>query len=84
MAFGFDLTVGDLVRVLGDDVIDELLDRRKVGHLLEAALFDDRARIAALMPDDLKHILGDLAGDRAFGDQVENGAELFRRSPARP
>ena len=43
------------------------------------ALLDDRARIAAFAPDDLEQVLGDLAGDRAVGDQVEDGAELRRR-----
>ena len=74
------LGVGDLVRVLSDDVVDDLLDRREVGHLPQAALFgDDRAGIAALSPDDLEDVLGDFAGNGAVADQVENGAELRRR-----
>ena len=33
--------------------------RRNVGDLLQSALLDDRARVAALVPDDLENILGD-------------------------
>jgi hypothetical protein len=47
-----------------------------VGDLLHAARFDERARIAALAPDDLEQVLGDLAGDRALADQVDDRAEL--------
>ena len=53
-----------------------------VGDLLHAALLDDRARIAALAPDDLEQVLGDLARDGAFLDQIEHGAELRRADRA--
>ena len=75
-AFGLALASRDLVGIVGDDLVDHLLDRADVGDLLHAALFDDRARVAAFAPDDLEQVLGDLARDRAFLDQVEHGAEL--------
>ena len=40
------------------------LDGAGVGDLLEAAPFHDIDGIAALAPDDLEHVLGDLAGNR--------------------
>ncbi len=46
---------------------------------LQAALFDDRPRIAAFGPDDLEHLFGDLAGDGALADQIEDRAELRGR-----
>ena len=69
----------DLVGIGGDDVVDQLLDRADVGDLLHAARLDDRARVAAFLPDDLEQVLGDLAGDGALADQIEDGAELRRR-----
>ena len=39
--FRIGLGVADLVGILGDDVVDELFDRRNVGHLLKSARFDD-------------------------------------------
>ena len=76
IAFGLDLGIGDLVRVLGDDFVDDLLDCAEVGDLFHPALFDDRARIAAFGPDDLEQILGDFSGNCAVGDQIEHGAKL--------
>ena len=38
------------------------------------------ARVAALVPDDLEQVLGDLAGDGAFLDQVDDRAELVGRN----
>ena len=76
---GFGLRLLDLVGIGGDDLVDGLLDRAGVGHLLQAARFDDRARIAALAPDDLEQVLGDLARDRAVADQVEDAR---RAAPA--
>ena len=35
--------------------------------------------IAALGPDDLEQVLGDLAGDGALADQVDDGAKLLGR-----
>ena len=57
--------------------------RRNVGHLLQPALLDDRARIAALGPHDLEHLLGDFAGDGAVGDQIEDRTELRRANRRR-
>jgi len=54
-----------LVGILTDNAVDQCLDRRNIGDLLQSAPFDDRARIATLVPDDLEDILGDFAGDRA-------------------
>jgi hypothetical protein len=34
-------------------------------------------RVAALFPDDLEQVLGDLAGNRAVLDQIDDGAELL-------
>ena len=68
--------VGDLVGILGDDVIDRRLDGAEIGDLFHAALRDDGARIAALRPDDFEQILGRLAGNRAIADEIEDGAEL--------
>ena len=76
IAFGLAFASRDLVGIVGDDLVDHLLDRADVGDLLHAALLDDRARVAALAPDDLEQVLGDLAGDRAFRDQVEDRAKL--------
>ena len=36
-------------------------------------------RIAALAPDDLEQVLGNLAGNRSRRDQIENGAKLRGR-----
>src|SRR5581483_9440597 len=52
-----------LVGVGSDDGIDGPLDGARVRDLAQAALLDDVGRIAALGPDDLEHVLGDLAGD---------------------
>ena len=74
LRLGFRLR--DLVGIGGDDLVHHLLDRADVGDLLHAALLDDGARVAAFAPDDLEQVLGDLAGDRAVRDQVEDRAEL--------
>ncbi len=76
---GLRLRLLELVRILGDDVVDDRLDRGEIGHLLHAARFDDGIGIAALAPDDLEQVFGDLAGNRAGGDQVEDRAELRGR-----
>ena len=63
-----------------------LLDRAGIGHLLQAARLDDRARIGASVfrDDDRQHVLGDLAGDHAFADEIDKrgdraGADLRLR-----
>src|SRR6185312_16834704 len=40
------------------------------------ACFDNGARIAALAPKYFEQVLGNLAGNRAVRDQVEDAAEL--------
>src|SRR5690606_31008997 len=65
-----------LVRIGGDHRVHRRLDGAGIGHLLHAALLDDLARIAALFPYDLEKFLGDLAGNRAVADQVDDRAEL--------
>src|SRR3990167_633899 len=71
-----------LVGVGGKDLIDDLLDRPGIGDLFQAARFDDLARAAALGPDDLEDVLGDLAGDRLLADEVDDGADLVGRDRA--
>src|SRR5262245_44145450 len=66
-----------LVRIGRDDLVDHLFDRREVGDLLHAARFDDGAGLTALLPDDLEQILGNLAGDGALPDQVDNRTQLL-------
>src|SRR5215813_10354827 len=73
------LGVADLVGIGGDDLIDQLLDRAQVRHLLHSARLNDCLRIAALGPDDVEQLLGDLAGDRALPDQIKDRAELGGR-----
>src|SRR6185503_6166458 len=67
---GFCLGLRDLVGIFADDVVYDRLDRAEIGHLLHPARLDDRARIAALGPDDLEQILGDLSRDHPLPDQV--------------
>ncbi len=83
IAFGFVLASATLSGFLGDDVIDKLFERPNVGHLLQAAMLDDHARIAALGPDYFEYVLGNLAGDRAVANQIKNGADLRRRDRGR-
>src|ERR1700754_3803110 len=73
---GLGFRLRNLVRIGGDDVVDHLFDRAQVRDLLHAARLDQLARVAAFGPDDLEQVLGDLAGDRAFADQADDGAEL--------
>src|SRR5439155_1802272 len=67
----------DLVRIGRYDVVDHLFDRAEIGDLLHAARLDQRARVAAFLPDDLEQIFCDLAGDRPLADQVDDGGELL-------
>ena len=46
------------------------------GDLLHAARLDERTWVAAFGPDDLEQVLGDLAGDGALADQIDNRGEL--------
>src|SRR5581483_9517726 len=71
---GLDLL--HLVGVGGDDGVDGLLDGARVRDLAQAALLDDVGRVAALGPDDLEQVLGDLAGDGTGGDEIDDGPEL--------
>ena len=82
IAFGLVLASATLSGFLAMIVVDELFDRRNVGHLLQSARFDDRARVAALVPDDLEHVLGDLAGDRAVGRSDRGWRRAAPQSPA--
>ncbi len=68
-----------LVRVSGDNVIDGFFDSASIGNLLHAAAFHQLARITALVPDDFEQILGNLAGNRTFLDQVDHCGKLCRR-----
>src|SRR3954447_250214 len=70
------LRLRDLVGIGCDDLIDRSFDRAGVGDLLHPAALDQGARIAALAPHDLEQVLGDLAGDRAVGDEIDDTPEL--------
>src|SRR3569623_394386 len=66
-----------LVGIGGDDVVHDLLDRAESGDLLQPEAFNQRFRVATLRPDDLEQVLGDLAGDRALADQIDNARQLI-------
>src|SRR5262245_8830006 len=71
--------IRDLVRIFANDVVHDFFDGTSVSDLLHAALLDDRARIATLVPDDLEQVLGNLAGNRSVLDQIEHRAKLVGR-----
>src|SRR5262245_23616196 len=79
---GLRLGLLDLVAVGGNHRIDGLLDGAGVGDLSQPPLLDDLGRVAPLAPDDLEHVLGDLARYRARGDEIENAPELLSRERA--
>jgi hypothetical protein len=58
-------------------LVDDFLDCRRIGDLLHAALVDDLDRVAAFGPDDLEQVLGDLAGDVACSDHVDDLGDLL-------
>src|SRR5262245_51174750 len=76
---GLGLHLLDLVGIGGDHGVDGGLDGAGVGDLTQAPLLDDVGGIAALAPDDLEQVLGDLAGDRIVDRQLDYGAQLFWR-----
>src|SRR6476620_368125 len=63
--FRVRLRIRDLVGIGCNDLVDDLLDCGEVGDLLHPARFNDRGWLAALTPNDLEQILGDLAGNGA-------------------
>ena len=67
----------DLAGVGGDHLIDRFFNRAGVCDLFHAARVNDLGRVAALGIDDLKQVLGDLAGDVAGFDQLDDAAQLF-------
>ena len=79
IAAGLALACSTLSGLARDDVVDDLLDRREVGDLLHAAALDKRPGVAALLPDDLEQVFGDLSRDCALADQIDNGGQLPRR-----
>ena len=70
----------DLVGIGGNYIVHRLLDRAGICHLLHAAAFDQRLGVSAFVPDDLEQVFGDLAGNRAFLDEVDNPAQLIGRN----
>src|SRR5262249_5209777 len=67
------------VRILVDDLVNNLLDRVKVRDLFHPSLLDDGSRVAALVPNNFEQIFGDLAGNRAVLDQIEHLTKLSGR-----
>ena len=65
-----------LFGVVGDDLVDDGGDFAAVADLLEAFFFDDRIGVLAAVEHLVEDILGDLAGDGAVGNQVDQAAEL--------
>ena len=45
--------IGDLVRILGDDLVNQLFNGRNVGHLLQATLLDNRKRYEGMAREGL-------------------------------
>ncbi len=80
---GLFLRLEDLVGIGCDDFRDGGLDRAGIGNLFQAATLDNVGRVAALGPEDLEDVLGDLAGDVAPRDQVDQAAELLGADRAR-
>ena len=76
---GLCLRLLGLVGIGRNDLIDRSFDCAGVRDLLEPARLDDRARIAALVPCDLEQILGDLAGDRSLGNEIETCCRAAQR-----
>src|SRR5262245_6831517 len=76
---GLGLHGRHLVRVGGDHRSDGLVDDASVGDLPQTPLRHDLGGIAAFAPGDLEHVLGDLAGDGARGDEIDDGAKLAGR-----
>src|SRR5580704_8296101 len=70
------LGVADFVRILRDNLVDELFEGRNVGHLLQSARLDDGARIATFVPDDFENVLGELGRNGPFYDQSRDFAQL--------
>ena len=70
---GLALACSALSGLAAIDRLDRALDRAGVGHLAQAARLDERARIGALVGTEQhgEQVLGDLAGDDAFADQVD-------------
>ena len=64
-----------LRRVGGKRGIDRGLDRARIADLPQAFGFDDRGGVGAGLNHCGEDILGDAAGNRALGDQVDQGAE---------
>src|SRR5262249_18920146 len=76
---GLGLDSRYLVGMAGNHGSDGLIDDGAICDLAQAALLNDLRRVAALAPDRIEHILGDLAGDGARGDEIDDGAQLRGR-----
>ena len=69
--------LGHVVGVGGNHLVDDLLQRAGVVHLLEALGFDDGVHIGRLArPQRIKHLLGCVVGDGAVGNARNHGGEL--------
>jgi hypothetical protein len=69
-----------LVRIGCDDRIDGAVDCADVRHLAQTMRFDERARISAaiIREQPNEQILGDLAGDDAFADEIDEARQRRR------
>ena len=68
-----------LSALAGQHGVDRGFDRAGVGDLAQALLLDDRAGVGAGLDHLGEHVLGDAAGDRAVGDEVDQLAKLLGR-----
>src|SRR6266403_151017 len=71
--------LGDLVLIGRQHGVDRRLDGAGIGELRQAALGDDLARSLAALDHGGEYLLGEAAGNRAVGDEVDHLAQSFRR-----
>ena len=67
----------DVLGVVGDHFVDDGLDGRYVGDLLEPLGFDDGvSRGAFAIPQRFEDFLGDVVGDGVVGNALHKAGEL--------
>ena len=72
----------DRLRIGGDHVVDDPLERAGVAHLLQALRLDDRVDVAAFaVPEGVEHLARGVVGDGAVGDAPDQRGQLRRRQP---